>query len=44
MPTWSTRLWCWRESYGGLKESGWGREYGEEGLQAYLEHKTVVLA
>jgi aldehyde dehydrogenase (NAD+) len=30
--------------YGGLKESGWGREYGEEGLDAYLEHKTVVLA
>ena len=30
--------------YGGLKESGWGKEYGEEGLDAYLEHKTVVMA
>ena len=30
--------------YGGLKQSGWGKEYGQEGLEAYLEHKTVVLA
>ncbi len=30
--------------YGGLKQSGWGKEYGEEGLEAYQECKTVVLA
>jgi acyl-CoA reductase-like NAD-dependent aldehyde dehydrogenase len=30
--------------YGGLKESGWGKEYGDEGLEGYLGTKTVVLA
>ena len=30
--------------YGGLGESGWGKEYGEEGLAAYLETRTVILA
>ena len=29
--------------YGGLGESGLGKEYGEEGLAAYMETKTVVL-
>lgn len=28
--------------FGGFKESGWGREQGEEGLGAYLETKSVV--
>eukprot|EP01114_Cavostelium_apophysatum_P007116 TRINITY_DN1884_c0_g1_i1.p1 TRINITY_DN1884_c0_g1~~TRINITY_DN1884_c0_g1_i1.p1 ORF type:complete len:514 (-),score=172.76 TRINITY_DN1884_c0_g1_i1:61-1602(-) len=28
--------------FGGFKSSGLGRELGEEGLKAYLEHKTVV--
>lgn len=28
--------------FGGFKESGWGREVGEEGLSAYLETKTVT--
>ena len=28
--------------FGGVKESGWGREMGEEGLSAYLETKTVT--
>jgi acyl-CoA reductase-like NAD-dependent aldehyde dehydrogenase len=27
--------------FGGFKESGWGRELGEEGLGAYLETKAV---
>jgi acyl-CoA reductase-like NAD-dependent aldehyde dehydrogenase len=29
--------------FGGFKESGWGRELGEEGLDAYLESKSVWL-
>ncbi len=29
--------------FGGYKESGIGREFGEEGLEAYLETKTVVI-
>ncbi len=37
---------CWAESdpgapFGGYKASGLGREHGREGLQAYLETKTV---
>jgi aldehyde dehydrogenase (NAD+) len=30
--------------FGGYKMSGQGRELGEEGLKAYLEHKTVTVA
>jgi phenylacetaldehyde dehydrogenase len=30
--------------FGGYKESGWNREFGAEGLDAYLETKTVVVA
>jgi p-cumic aldehyde dehydrogenase len=29
---------------GGFKQSGWGREMGEEGLSAYLETKSVFAA
>jgi acyl-CoA reductase-like NAD-dependent aldehyde dehydrogenase len=29
--------------FGGFKESGWGRELGEEGLDAYLESKSVFV-
>lgn len=29
--------------YGGYKQSGWGREYGREGVLAYTELKTVVV-
>jgi succinate-semialdehyde dehydrogenase/glutarate-semialdehyde dehydrogenase len=29
--------------FGGLKESGWGRELGVEGIDAYLETKHVSL-
>jgi succinate-semialdehyde dehydrogenase/glutarate-semialdehyde dehydrogenase len=29
--------------FGGLKESGWGRELGTEGLDAYLETKHISL-
>ena len=29
--------------FGGLKESGWGRELGSEGLDAFLETKHVAL-
>jgi len=27
--------------WGGYKQSGWGREMGEEALRAYTETKTV---
>jgi aldehyde dehydrogenase (NAD+) len=30
--------------FGGVKASGLGRELGPEGMQAYLQHKTVYLA
>lgn len=30
--------------FGGYKQSGWGREYGREGVEAYTELKTVVAA
>jgi phenylacetaldehyde dehydrogenase len=28
---------------GGMKQSGWGREHGEEGLRIYLESKSVMI-
>jgi aldehyde dehydrogenase (NAD+) len=30
--------------YGGFKQSGYGREYGLEGLLAYVESKSVMVA
>ena len=30
--------------FGGYKQSGWGRELGEEGLNAYLETKAVYVS
>lgn len=30
--------------FGGFRQSGWGREYGREGVEAYTELKTVVIA
>jgi aldehyde dehydrogenase (NAD+) len=29
--------------YGGYKQSGWGREFGFEGLEAYLQTKSVFV-
>ena len=29
---------------GGFKQSGWGRENGREGVEAYTETKSVVIA
>ena len=29
--------------FGGFKQSGWGREFGAESLDLYLETKTVVV-
>jgi acyl-CoA reductase-like NAD-dependent aldehyde dehydrogenase len=29
--------------FGGYKQSGWGRELGDEGLEAYLETKSVYM-
>ncbi|XP_014551552.1 hypothetical protein COCVIDRAFT_112596, partial [Bipolaris victoriae FI3] len=29
--------------FGGFKSSGWGRELGKYGIQAYTEHKTVFI-
>jgi class 3 adenylate cyclase len=30
--------------FGGFKQSGWGREKGEEVLEEYLETKSVIVA
>ncbi|MEP7245054.1 MAG: aldehyde dehydrogenase family protein [Gammaproteobacteria bacterium] len=30
--------------FGGYKQSGWGREYGREGVEAYTEVKSVSVA
>jgi len=30
--------------FGGFKQSGQGRELGEEGLHHYLENKTITIA
>ncbi|MEC7177549.1 MAG: aldehyde dehydrogenase family protein, partial [Pseudomonadota bacterium] len=29
--------------FGGYKQSGWGRELGEDGFKAYTEQKTVSI-
>ena len=29
--------------FGGVKASGWGRENGPEGLNEYLQTKSIVL-
>jgi len=29
--------------FGGYKQSGWGREFGEDGLELYLQTKSVVI-
>ena len=29
--------------FGGFKQSGWGREYGAEGVEAFLETKSVAI-
>ncbi|MES2255441.1 MAG: aldehyde dehydrogenase family protein [Pseudomonadota bacterium] len=29
--------------FGGYKQSGWGREFGEEGLELYLQTKSVLV-
>ncbi|MGP4689357.1 aldehyde dehydrogenase [Agrobacterium pusense] len=34
----------WTTPYGGFKASGWGRENGIEGLDAYLETRTTVIS
>ena len=28
---------------GGMKQSGWGREHGREGLMIYTESKSVMM-
>ena len=28
--------------FGGMKQSGWGREYGEQALDSYLETKAIT--
>jgi len=28
--------------FGGYKQSGWGREFGREGLEPYLETKAIT--
>jgi aldehyde dehydrogenase (NAD+) len=34
----------WSTPYGGFKASGWGRENGLEGLDAYLDTRTTVIS
>ena len=29
--------------FGGYKQSGWGQEFGREGLEAYLKNKSVIV-
>ena len=29
--------------FGGYKQSGWGREFGEDGLELYLQTKSVLI-
>jgi phenylacetaldehyde dehydrogenase len=29
--------------FGGFKQSGWGREFGAEGIEAFLETKAVII-
>jgi phenylacetaldehyde dehydrogenase len=29
--------------FGGNKESGWGREFGREGLDSYLKTKAISI-
>ncbi len=38
------RFLRWSTPYGGLKQSGWGRENGLEGLDPYLETRTTVVS
>jgi len=38
------RFLRWSTPYGGLKQSGWGRENGLEGLDPYLETRTTVIS
>lgn len=34
----------WSTPYGGFKASGWGRENGLEGLDAYLDTRTTIMS
>jgi aldehyde dehydrogenase (NAD+) len=34
----------WSTPYGGVKQSGWGRENGLEGLDPFLETKTTIIS
>lgn len=34
----------WSTPYGGFKASGWGRENGLEGLDAYLDTRTTIIS
>ncbi|MCP3730915.1 aldehyde dehydrogenase [Sphingomonas sp. MG17] len=34
----------WSTPYGGVKQSGWGRENGIEGLEPFLETKTTIIS
>jgi phenylacetaldehyde dehydrogenase len=39
----TANIWDSAVPYGGYKQSGWGRELGEESLDAYLQTKAVTM-
>ena len=43
-PAWDVVNPANEEPFGGLKQRGWGRELGSEGLEAFLETKHISIS